>query len=157
MLKQISIILVLGIFILACDSSNKPKKPDDLISKEKMTDLLYDLYLLNAAKGVNRLALEENDFDPEIYILKKYNVDSTRFAESNSYYAFDTELYNAIVDKVKARLESEKQHFEDIKEIEADSIKQRRDSIAKVQKIAKDSIRKTFDKKVLKKVKPNNP
>ncbi|WP_179333674.1 DUF4296 domain-containing protein [Winogradskyella costae] len=157
MLKQISIILVLGIFILACDSSNKPKKPDDLISKEKMTDLLYDLYLLNAAKGVNRLALEENDFDPEIYILKKYNVDSTRFAESNSYYAFDTEMYNAIVDKVKARLESEKQHFEDIKEIEADSIKQRRDSIAKVQKIAKDSIRKTFDKKVLKKVKPNNP
>ena len=149
--------MVLGIFILACDSSNKPKKPDDLISKEKMTDLLYDLYLLNAAKGVNRLALEENDFDPEIYILKKYNVDSTRFAESNSYYAFDTELYNAIVDKVKARLESEKQHFEDIKEIEADSIKQRRDSIAKVKKIAKDSIRKTFDKKVLKKVKPNNP
>jgi hypothetical protein len=157
MLKRISIILVLGILILACDGINKPKKPDNLISKAQMTDLLYDLYVVNAAKGVNRSTLEKNDFDPEFYILKKHNIDSTRFAESNTYYTFETETYKAIVDEVKERLKSEKQHFEDIREIEVDSIKQVRDSIAKVKKTTKDSIRKTFDKTALKKMKSNNP
>ncbi|EPR73279.1 hypothetical protein ADIWIN_1710 [Winogradskyella psychrotolerans RS-3] len=157
MLKRISIILVLGILIFACDGINKPIKPDNLISKAQMTDLLYDLYLVNASKGVNRSTLEKNYFDPEFYILKKHNVDSTRFAESNNYYAYETETYKAIVDEVKERLESEKQHFEDIREIEADSIKQLRDSIAMVKKTTKDSIRKTFDKTALKKMKPNNP
>lgn len=157
MLKRISIILVLGIFILACDASSRPEKPENLISKGKMTDLLYDLYLLNAAKGVNRTVLEKNDLDPEFYILKKHNVDSIRFAESNMYYAFDTETYKAIVDEVKERLESEKQRFEDERAKEADSTKQRRDSIAKAQKTTKDTIHKAIDTNTLKKLKLKDP
>jgi len=134
MLKRFSIILVLGILILACNGLQRPKKPDNLISKSKMTDFLYDLYVLNAAKGVNRLTLEKNNLDPEIYILKKHNIDSARFAESNNYYAFDTETYKEIVDEVKKRLESEKEYFEAIREKETDSIKKRRDSISKKEK-----------------------
>ncbi|WP_417876396.1 DUF4296 domain-containing protein [Winogradskyella sediminis] len=147
MLKRFSIILVLGILILACNGLQRPKKPDHLISKSKMTDLLYDLYVLNAAKGVNRLTLEKNNLDPEIYILKKHNIDSAQFAESNNYYAFDTETYKEIVDEVKERLESEKEYFEAIRDKETDSIKKRRDSISKKQKtpieavnIIKDSV-----------------
>lgn len=141
MLKHISVIMVLGILVLTCDSSKRPQKPDNLISKNQMSELLYDLYVVNAAKGVNRKILETNGFIPETYILEKYDVDSTRFAESNTYYAFDSETYKAMVDKVKARLESEKELFEDLKQKETDSIKDRRDSINKKGKIPKESIK----------------
>ncbi|WP_178986708.1 DUF4296 domain-containing protein [Winogradskyella helgolandensis] len=156
MLKQISIVLVFGIVILACDGINKPEKPDNLISKAQMTDLLYDLYVMNAAKGVNRATLEKNDLDPEFYILKKHNVDSIRFAESNTYYAFDTETYKEIVDNVKARLESEKEYYDDLREMETDSIKRRRDSISKKRRIPKDSNVKTIDTAGLKNAKPKD-
>ena len=87
MLKKISVIL-LFLSCLAC--SDKPKKPDNLISETKMEAVLYDLYMINSAKGVNRKLLEKNGFVPETYILTKHNVDSLQFAESNNYYAFET-------------------------------------------------------------------
>lgn len=142
MLKHISSIIILGFLVLACSNSTRPKKPDNLISKAQMTELLYDLYVINGAKGVNRKTLETNGFNPDTYILTKYNIDSTQFADSNIYYAYDTETYKSIVDKVKARLEKEKAFFEAIKKKEEDSIKKRKDSINKPYKMRKDSIKK---------------
>lgn len=155
MLKHISVILIFSILVLACDDiSKRPKKPGNLISKDQMSELLYDLYVINSAKGVNKRTLETNGFNPETYILEKYNIDSTRFADSNIYYAFDTETYKAIVEKVKTRLEAEKQVFEDIKERESDSIKKRKDSLNKKANKRKKSIKKIKDTTTLKKLKP---
>lgn len=147
---------------MACDDiSKRPKKPDNLISKDQMAELLYDLHIINAAKGVNRKTLENNGFNPETYILTQYNVDSTQFADSNTYYAFNPEVYKTIVDNVKARLEAEKKMFEDINKIEEDSIKRHRDSIKRHRdsinkpfKKRKDSIKKSLDSISLNKLKP---
>jgi len=134
MLKKISIILFfLG--CLACD--DKPQKPDNLISEEKMEAILYDLYVINAAKGVNRKLLEKNGFVPETYILTKHNIDSLQFATSNNYYAFETETYSEIVENVKARLEREKEELEDLQAAEGLAAKKRRDSV----KAAKGSVK----------------
>ena len=159
MLKHISVIVVLCVMVLACSNAYKPKKPDNLIPKDQMTELLYDLYVINAAKGVNRKILETNGFNPETYILTKYNIDSTQFADSNTYYSYKTEVYDEIVEKVKARLEKEKEVFEEIKEQENDSIKKRRDSISSAKKISKklkDSIKKTIDSLSVKKLNPKD-
>lgn len=141
MLKQLSVILILGFLVFACTDSKQPKKPDNLISKTQMAELLYDLYVINGAKGVNRRTLETNGFNPDTYILTKYGVDSTQFADSNTYYTFDTDTYKTIVDNVKARLEKEKKVFQDLKKSKEDSIKARRDSINKPSKRRKDSIK----------------
>ena len=154
MLKYISVIVVLGVLVLACSDSYKQKKPDNLIPKDQMTELLYDLYVINAAKGVNRKTLEANDFNPETYILTKYNVDSIQFAESNTYYAFNTEVYSDIVEKVKARLEKEKEVYTEIEERVNDSIKKRRDSISAISKKKRDTIKKIIDTMPFKKTKP---
>lgn len=154
MLKRISIIIVLGVFVLACDGSQRPKKPNDLMSKSQMTDFLYDLYVINAAKGVNKSALEKSGFNPESYIYEKHNIDSVRFANSNTYYTFDPEAYKAIIDEVKERLESEKLMFEDLKEKETDSMNRRKDSIKKRAKAQKDSIKKILDTTSFKNVIP---
>ncbi|GGW55128.1 hypothetical protein GCM10008085_03060 [Winogradskyella epiphytica] len=96
-----------------------------------MSELLYDLYVINGAKSVNRTLLEVNGFKPETYILEKYNIDSTQFADNNIYYAYDAESYKEIVVKVKERLEREKKALEVIRDRESDSLRKRRDSLRK--------------------------
>jgi hypothetical protein len=142
MIKKVSVIIVLCFFVLACNENDKPKQPDNLISKEKMSEILYDLYVINAAKGVNRKLLEKNGFMPETYVLTKYDIDSTQFANSNAYYAFDTDTYKSIIDQVKIRLEKEKVEFEELQKVEGMAAKARRDSINKKKQRKKDSLNK---------------
>lgn len=142
MFKNIIIIVVLSILVISCSDSGKPRKPDNLISKDKMSEILYDLYIINAAKGVNRKLLETNGFIPETYVLTKYNIDSTQFANSNVYYAFNTDDYKVIVEQVKSRLEKEKEEFEELQRIEGKAAQLKRDSVNKIKQRTKDSIKK---------------
>lgn len=118
-------------------------KPKDLIAKDKMEQILYDLYILNAAKGVNSKILESKRIKPESYLLTKHNIDSTQFANSNAYYAFDADEYKVLVENVKARLEKDKEIFEEQERIEGQRAKKRRDSITKANRKKKDSIVKS--------------
>lgn len=142
MFKNISVIVVLCLLVMACNGYDRPKKPDNLIPKDKMSEVLYDLYIINAAKGVNRKLLESNGFVPETYVLTKYNIDSLQFAESNGYYSFDPDVYKAIIDQVKTRLEKEKEEFDVLKKAEDEVAKIKRDSINKIKLRKKDSIKK---------------
>lgn len=134
--------------ILGCDGIQKPEKPKDLISKDKMSDILYDMYIINAAKGVNRKLLENEGVVPETYILTRHNIDSTQFANSNNYYAYNTDVYKSIVEKVKTKLEADKEKYEEIRDRENEETKERRDSIAQAKakiknkslKLVKDTI-----------------
>ena len=147
MIKNISAILILCLLILACNENDKPERPDNLIPKEKMSDILHDLYIINAAKGVNRKVLETKGFMPETYVLTKYNIDSTQFADSNAYYAFDTDTYKSIVDQVKGRLEREKAEFEEIQKVEGMAAKIKRDSLNEMKQRKKDSLIKIKQRK----------
>ena len=123
--------------ILGCNGIDKPKKPDNLIAKDKMSNIMYDLYILNAAKGVNKKVLELNGIMPLEYVYKKYGVDSLQFAESNTYYAYDTETHSAIVEKVRADLQKDKDIFEKLN-TEDQKV---RDSIQLINKRVKDSLK----------------
>lgn len=134
------------VIFVSCDNKDRPPKPSNLIPKEKMADILYDLYIINAAKGVNRKVLEKRNLVPENYILTKYEIDSIQFAKSNNYYAFDTEDYASIVESVKSRLEREKKEIEDLQKQEQVEAKRRRDSLKALnkenreqKKVSKDS------------------
>ncbi len=151
MCKNISVIVVMCLLVIACSGNDKPKKPDNLISKDKMSEVLYDLYIINAAKGVNKKLLEAKGFIPETYVLTKHNIDSLQFVDSNMYYAFDTDVYEAIVDIVKVRLEEKKVEFEALQKKEQKAIKRNRDSINKIKFKTKDSI-KRLGENVFKKV-----
>lgn len=139
-MKHFFYILILISFV-GCNSVDRPKKPKDLIAKDKMSDIMYDLYILNAAKGVNRKLLELNGVMPLEFVYKKYNIDSLQFADSNTYYAYDTEVYSALVDKVKADLEKSKELYEKLNN-EDQKIK---DLQFKADQEAKDSIKKLDD------------
>lgn len=150
MLKNTIVIIGLSLLVVSCNDTVTKKKPDNLISRDKMSDILYDLYTINAAKGISRKLLETNGFIPETYVLTKYNIDSTQFAQSNDYYAFNSDVYKDIVEKLKTRLEKEKAEYEERKQIEADSAVSRLDSIRKSKIKPKATIRKDLDTTKLK-------
>ncbi|MBO3099118.1 DUF4296 domain-containing protein [Gelidibacter pelagius] len=134
-MKHLFYILILISFV-GCNTINRPKKPKDLIAKNKMSDIMYDLYILNAAKGVNKKVLELNGIMPSEYVYKKYGIDSLQFAQSNTYYAYDTKAYAALVEKVKTDLQKDKDLYEKLTKEE----QRVKDSIKKANKKVKDTI-----------------
>lgn len=112
--------------ILGCVDSDRPSKPDNLIPKETMSDILYDVFLLNAAKGINKRILEQNGVFPREYVYQKYKIDSLQFAKSNAYYSYDTKTYEGIMQRVKQKIEYQKKKNDSInmrEEKARDSIK----------------------------------
>nr|WP_321221805.1 DUF4296 domain-containing protein [uncultured Psychroserpens sp.] len=130
------VIYLLILLTFGCGKDAKPEKPDDLISKDKMVDVLYDTFVLNTAKGTSKSILENHGIYPENYIFKKHNIDSLQFALSNEYYGFHVEEYESIIARVEDRFNNDKDRFQtkidmDVKEVQRkkDSIKRLSDSI----------------------------
>jgi hypothetical protein len=111
--------IIILCLVFSCNNTlnqnNKP--PENLISKEKMVDIIYDMTLINVAKGVNKSILENNGIIPEQYLFNKHSIDSMLFAKSNEYYSYDLKTYQTIYDNVKIKLEKNKKIIIDSIEI----------------------------------------
>jgi len=108
------LVILLIFFASSCQDVKKPKIPENLISKEKMADILTDVYISNAARSVNNKLLKEYNIKLDSVIYKKYNIDSLQFAESNAFYSSNLKIYTKIITSVEERL--------NILKIEKDSI-----------------------------------
>lgn len=138
-MKRLIYILICVFF--SCNSAiEKPKKPGNLISEEKMVDIMYDVFLLNSAKGVNKRILENNGVFPEQYVFEKYKIDSAQFANSNNYYAYDTKTYESILNRIKEKIELKKKEYEALEKVEEAERMRKADSIRKVHAKEKDSL-----------------
>ena len=135
--RYITTVLI-ALTIFSCNNIDRPKKPNNLISMDRMVDIITDISLMTAAKGLNKGLLEENAINPQNYIYNKYKIDSVQFAESNNYYAYDVKEYEEIYQIVKERLEAQKAEISALQEKE----KKERDSIRKAKKKERDSIKK---------------
>lgn len=71
-MKQfILFVLVLSLIFVSCNNNNveRPKKPKNLIKKEMMANILYDMSILTASKGVNKKYLKKKVFYQKILFL----------------------------------------------------------------------------------------
>lgn len=96
--------IVFGLMVLLFGCNNHlVEKPKNLIDKDKMIDILYDISLLEAIKtqSINGGITTKMGND---YIYKKYKIDSIQFVNSNKYYASDIEEYKKMFEKVKEKL-----------------------------------------------------
>ena len=128
-----------------CQSLEKPKKPENLIAEDKMVTILTDIALVKSAKSSFKKKLELENINPEAYILKKYEIDSTTFSENNEWYAHDLKKYEKIFEKVKTNIEEDRVIIE-LQKKEQDSLKKVKDSILKAEKRKQDSLVKVKSK-----------
>jgi len=104
-MKRILIIFCCFISIISCNK-NTVEKPENLIDRDKMVNILHDISLLEAIKNQNINGGVTTKVSNE-YIYKKYKIDSAQFAKSNKYYASDIEGYKKMIEEVKAKLAKE--------------------------------------------------
>jgi len=116
--------------ILGCQEVIQPKKPENLIKKEKMAQIIAESYTGNAARSINNRVLRDAGLRLDSLLYAKYEVDSLNFAESNTYYASQLNDYIEIMSMVEKILDTRKISLDSI--LEAGGISQR-DSIMKVK------------------------
>ncbi len=109
---------------MSCYGIEKPKKPENLMSKDKMVDVLVELALVSSAKGINKRELENKGIVPDTFVYRKHKIDSTIFADSNNYYAYDIDEYSQIYKDVRDSLESLRTFYK-AEEKKEDKIKQK--------------------------------
>ena len=131
MKKSISLVVILA--ILGC-KEDLVKKPDTLIEKSKMIDIMYDMALLEAVKYQNPAVLDSNQIRPKQFIYKKYKIDSLQLAQNNVYYAADYKSYKIMFDEVVKRVIKEKKRA-----VTIDKLKQKNNK-KRIAKKNKDSI-----------------
>jgi len=137
-MKKIIALFLLISLAFSCTSNTIYEKPKDLIPKDSMIDLLVDMQLaVGARSGKNLDEKYGLNYMPLVY--EKYNIDSTRFAESSFYYATDIDHYTKILKTVKSRLKKLKEENEAILE-EQDSIK--KENYPKLKKRTFETIKK---------------
>ena len=115
-------------FFMSCSGTKKPDKPENLISKEKMVNVLIDMSLLSSAKGINKSKIENNGIMPESYVYKKHNINSLQFVESNAYYTYNLDEYQDIIKKVTDSLNKLRENYNTLVEEEAEE-KRKQDSV----------------------------
>jgi DNA modification methylase len=101
-----NIFLVCLLFLVMGCHTTTVEKPNNLIDKDKMIDILYDMSLLEAIKTQNINGGMTNKAANE-YIYKKYKIDSVQFVKSNKYYASNLDEYKKMFEKIKERLNNE--------------------------------------------------
>lgn len=145
MKKYISLFALAALF-LSCNK-DLVEKPDNLIDKKVMGDILYDLSILEALKYQDPNSLYKNGINPKTYIYKKYKIDSLQFAKSNAYYAADYREYKKMYDDLNDRLGKENTALELI--VKKEEKKEAALKKAKAKKVM-DSIKKANKNKNLK-------
>lgn len=123
-MKKYFWVLVSFVLLVSCDK-NGIEKPDNLIEKDKMVDIIYDLTILQAMRGNFQAKLDSNNINAANYIYKKYKVDSLQFANSNRYYATNVASYNRMYNRVNERLVAEKAKADSLSQKSGEEIKKR--------------------------------
>jgi hypothetical protein len=160
-MKKIVSFFVLLVLFSSCNK-DLVEKPNNLIDKKVMADIMYDMALLDALKYQDPNSLYTNDINPKTYVYKKYKIDSLQFVKSNAYYAADYREYKKMFDALNDRLKKEKTTVDLLVKKEqkkaaalkkakakktADSIKKTKRGIELKVKNDKDSISNTKKKK----------
>ena len=93
--------------ILSC-GNQLMDPPEDLVSKETMADILYDIALINSIDNSHPQVLKAKNIKVMDFVFKKYGIDSTQFVNSDRYYASVPVLYEDIYQTVEDRLDRQR-------------------------------------------------
>ena len=116
-MKKIILFLALLTLLISC-KDEVVKKPERLIEKDVMLDVMYDLAVLEAIKYQNPVSLDTFKINPRDFIYKKYKIDSLQFAKSNVYYASDYEDYKLMFEQITKRLDASKKSADSLVNLE---------------------------------------
>jgi hypothetical protein len=131
-------VIFIAAAIFGCTSNTILKKPDDLISKEQMVDLLTEMYIAVSAENIININDKRNiNYFQLIY--DKYQIDSAQFKRSSFYYSSKIDEYDNILEQVEKNIKDLNTKYS-VQIAKIDSINRvKKDSL---REIRKDSLKK---------------
>ena len=136
-------VLTVGVICFLVFSCKKKliEPPEDLIPQAEMTEILYDLALINGLRSTNGSVLKQYEIKTMPYLYNKYGIDSLRFVKSDAYYASVPSIYQTMYTTIQNRLEDKIGEFDKAKQQKTDSLRSRnqyiKDSLTKRPSSAK--------------------
>ncbi len=106
-MKKLMICLVAVMALLFCVSSCKPSLPSGVLSKSKMTDILYDYHLALAMAHMDDNGDKGQSLAYREAVLRKHDVTSAEFDSSMVYYMRHTELLEDVYKDLTDRYNNE--------------------------------------------------
>ena len=106
-MKKLMICLVAVMALLFCISSCKPSLPSGVLSKGKMTDILYDYHLALAMAHMDDNGDKGQSLAYREAVLRKHDVTSAEFDSSMVYYMRHTELLEDVYKDLADRYNNE--------------------------------------------------
>ena len=106
-MKKLMICLVAVMALLFCVSSCKPSLPSGVLSKGKMTDILYDYHLALAMVHMDDNGDKGQSLAYREAVLRKHDVTSAEFDSSMVYYMRHTELLEDVYKDLTDRYNNE--------------------------------------------------
>ena len=88
--------LFLAIFTLSCTEAIE--KPKDILSQEKMSEIIADFAINEQSYTIGGSINTEN---ATRFILKKYNIKGQQFTDSYKYYMTDPDTMKEILDEAQ--------------------------------------------------------
>lgn len=109
-MKNIAYVIVL---LLSVSCSDRPvPKPDNLLSKEVMEEIIFDLAVLQAAESHKPQVLTDNKIEIKQFVYKKYNIDSLTYFQNYKYYASDIKAFKKMYKHVNERIQNQKNEID---------------------------------------------
>ena len=119
-MKKLIPFIIVFTLVLSCTSNTIYEKPDNLIEKNLMIELITQMQIANGARSSkNKNGVRKIEYMSLVY--KRFGIDSAQFAESNLYYSSNIDEYADIFQEVKRVLETLEKDQE-VKEIIRDSL-----------------------------------
>jgi hypothetical protein len=100
-------LILIPFLFFACSSESEP--PENLISQDKMVDVLVDLQLLEATYNIKLVLLDNRSERMNRYTLEVFNhhqITQAMFDSSYAYYEKDPEALINIYEHVFEKLEA---------------------------------------------------
>jgi hypothetical protein len=102
------LLVIIPFLLLACSSGKD--KPDDVLSKDKMVNVLLDIHLAEARVSQARLPLDSSlnyYIFLENEIFQKHQIDSATYKKSMDYYTLHIreldEIYESVLDSLNIK------------------------------------------------------
>ncbi|MEL7271148.1 MAG: DUF4296 domain-containing protein [Bacteroidota bacterium] len=121
-MKQLGITVLLFLMVVGC-AEKVVEPPADVIPREKMITVLYDLALLNATNSSFRNVMQKQNKQMMELLYERHDIDSLQLAQSDLYYASKPLEYEYIYEQIESRLKKKQKSLEDAKKQANDSIK----------------------------------
>ena len=134
-----NLFVILFALLLTSCGEKLLDKPEDLIPKDKMINILKDITILNSARSTSVTVLHDHKIEPTTFVFSNYGVDSLQFVTSDRYYASLPNEYEAMYVEIEKQLDNQKEQMSEAKKI--------KDSLDLERNLKKSQLKRNKSKK----------